>query len=248
MDCVQLWRDVEDQLVPMLQMKIGEQVVYVYLLRHSRLEGRRRVSVALSGLARGVCVSDCTAREHLRGLARKGCVKLHERGQKGHLVEVFLPAEILGRRLVSMEGLPPGKRCGPARKNPTVRLGLERREGGRCFYCRRKFEGGDVAMDHVVPLAHGGSSGAENLVAACCDCNSRKGEREAEEHLRVLFRERRLSASEFEERLEALGRLPGGRERVMAIGDKRVIARSHSVLRPKRDLKREERADRRKAI
>jgi len=211
MDCVQLWRDVEDQLVPMLQMKIGEQVVYVYLLRHSRVEGRRRVSVALSGLARGVCVSECTAREHLRGLARKGCVKLHERGQKGHLVEVFLPAEILGRRLVSMEGLPPGKRCGPARKNPTVRLGLERREGGRCFYCRRKFEGGDVAMDHVVPLARGGSPGAENLVAACGDCNSRKGEREAEEHLRALFRGRRLSAAEFDERLEAVGRLARGR-------------------------------------
>ena len=66
-------------------------------------------------------------------------------------------------------------------------------------------------MDHVVPLARGGSPGAENLVAACGDCNSRKGEREAEEHLRALFRGRRLSAAEFDERLEAVGRLARGR-------------------------------------
>ena len=183
--------------------------MYVYLLRHSRLEGRRRVNVAVSGLARGVCVSESTAREHLRGLARKGCLVLHERGQKGHVVEVFLPVEILGRRLAATVAVPPGKGCGAARKNPTVRLGLERREGGRCFYCRRKFKEGDVALDHVVPLARGGSPGVENLVAACGDCNSRKGEREAEEYLRAMFRGRRLSAAEFEERLEALGRLVG---------------------------------------
>ena len=210
-DCVQLWRDVEDQLVSMLQMRTGEHALYMYLLRHSRLEGRQRVYVALSGLARGVCVSECTAREHLRGLARKGCVKLHERGQKGHLVEVFLPMKILGRRLVSVQGLPPEKRGGPARKNREVRLELKRREGGRCFYCRRELQEGEIVMDHVVPLARGGSPGVENLVAACGDCNSRKGEREAEEHLRVLFRGRRLSAAEFEERLEALGRLAGVR-------------------------------------
>ena len=85
MDYVQLWRDVEDQLVPMLQMKIGEQSVYVYLLRHSRLEGRRRVSVSMSGLARGVCLSEWTAREHLWGLARKG--REHERTQSQSPVE-----------------------------------------------------------------------------------------------------------------------------------------------------------------
>ena len=78
--------------------------------------------VALAGLARGICVAECTAREHLRGLARKGCVKLHERG-----------------------------------------------------------------------------------------LNLRKRDREAEEHLRALFRTRRLSAAEFDERLEVLGRLVSSR-------------------------------------
>ena len=73
-----------------------------------------------------------------------------------------------------------------------------------------------MALDHVVPLARGGFLGAENLVAACSDCNSRKGEREAEEYLRELFRGRRLNAAEFDERLVAVGRLARGQQHLTA--------------------------------
>lgn len=43
--------------------------------------------------------------------------------------------------------------------------------GGKCAYCL----GDATTMDHVVPLAGGGSHDIENVVPACKTCNSRKG-------------------------------------------------------------------------
>lgn len=45
---------------------------------------------------------------------------------------------------------------------------------GVCHYCERKFRPAELTMDHVVPLARGGSSTQGNIVAACKDCNRDK--------------------------------------------------------------------------
>lgn len=44
--------------------------------------------------------------------------------------------------------------------------------GHRCVYCGRKMT--RLAMDHIIPLAKGGSHTASNVVPACKSCNSRK--------------------------------------------------------------------------
>ena len=46
-----------------------------------------------------------------------------------------------------------------------------------CVYCQRPAG----VVDHVVPLSRGGTDTLDNLVAACSDCNSRKGWRLLEE-------------------------------------------------------------------
>ncbi len=47
------------------------------------------------------------------------------------------------------------------------------RDQGTCHYC-----GGAAGhVDHVVPLARGGPTHESNLVAACANCNLRKGAR-----------------------------------------------------------------------
>ncbi|MGZ3687325.1 MAG: HNH endonuclease [Bdellovibrionota bacterium] len=62
---------------------------------------------------------------------------------------------------------------------------------GVCHYCERKFEGPELTMDHVVPIARGGTSTPGNIVAACRDCNaSKKLETPAEKLLRELAAER----------------------------------------------------------
>jgi 5-methylcytosine-specific restriction endonuclease McrA len=44
-----------------------------------------------------------------------------------------------------------------------------------CQYCSTKFNRPDLTLDHVIPLSHGGKTNWTNIVAACKDCNSRKG-------------------------------------------------------------------------
>ncbi len=45
---------------------------------------------------------------------------------------------------------------------------------GICYYCGKLSEPRDLTMDHIVPLARGGRSTKDNLVACCKDCNTRK--------------------------------------------------------------------------
>lgn len=45
---------------------------------------------------------------------------------------------------------------------------------GICHYCERKFSPKQLTMDHVVPLARGGTSSKGNIVPSCKDCNSKK--------------------------------------------------------------------------
>ena len=47
------------------------------------------------------------------------------------------------------------------------------RQRGRCYWCGEKV-GRHYHVDHVVPIALGGSNGPENLVVACPSCNLRK--------------------------------------------------------------------------
>jgi 5-methylcytosine-specific restriction endonuclease McrA len=68
-------------------------------------------------------------------------------------------------------------------------------------------------VDHVVAQVRGGGNGYRNLVSACSECNSQKGEQRAEDFLRWLFREGRLSTGELSGRLGALARLAAGKLR-----------------------------------
>jgi len=50
----QLWKQLEDLLVPRLRLSVIDRAVYSHLLRHSRLEGRARLRFSIPWLARGV--------------------------------------------------------------------------------------------------------------------------------------------------------------------------------------------------
>jgi 5-methylcytosine-specific restriction endonuclease McrA len=67
---------------------------------------------------------------------------------------------------------------------PRPRLKLTRREVFRrdsytCQYCGRKYS--DLTIDHVVPRHMGGAHIWTNVVAACPQCNHRKGGRRLDE-------------------------------------------------------------------
>lgn len=45
---------------------------------------------------------------------------------------------------------------------------------GICHYCQKKFQARELTMDHVVPIARGGTSAPGNIVPSCRDCNRDK--------------------------------------------------------------------------
>jgi 5-methylcytosine-specific restriction endonuclease McrA len=68
-------------------------------------------------------------------------------------------------------------------------------------------------LDHVVPLVRSGRNSYRNLVSSCMECNAQKGEKAADDFLRRLYRERRLTAAELAARLRALDALAAGKLR-----------------------------------
>ena len=68
---------------------------------------------------------------------------------------------------------------------------------------------GNCVIEHVVSRPAGDNS-YRNVVAACRQCNNRKGNSDAEDFLRVLYREGFLSGEEFEQRASHLQRLRAG--------------------------------------
>jgi 5-methylcytosine-specific restriction endonuclease McrA len=67
----------------------------------------------------------------------------------------------------------------PYKKVVLTRKNILRRDSFKCAYCGRSDL--PLTIDHVVPKARGGSDSWENLVAACTNCNNKKGDRTPDE-------------------------------------------------------------------
>ena len=61
-----------------------------------------------------------------------------------------------------------------ARKLRKSRWWQQKLSVGLCYYCSKLFKPKDLTMDHIVPLARGGRSTKDNLVACCKECNTKK--------------------------------------------------------------------------
>lgn len=210
-DLAQLYRDVEDHLVPSLRLSMAERAVYYHLLRHSLVEGRRVVHVSKRSLGRGIGCSFMTVHRHVRVLEEKGCLRIRERGRAGHAIEVLSPDQIISRLSHGEAAAPVDLVAIDCFGSERMRSAILRREQYRCFYCLRRLPAGAAVFDHAVPVAAGGDNSYRNIVACCFECNSIKRDRPAEEFLRELYRAARLSSAEFDQRTAALEALRAGR-------------------------------------
>jgi predicted transcriptional regulator len=189
-DAAEVWKQFEDLLVPCLGLSVVDRAAYSHLLRHSRLEGRVRLRFGILWLARGIGLSDQTARDAVRRLVSHGALRLVERDKRGHLVEVRLPGEIRGIRARGKgEGLPAaaGKPGGvnsdrggdkalsnidpyietiDFMQTKALRGAIHARERGQCFYCLRRLTSALQGLDHVVPRAQSAIPTATSSPAA----------------------------------------------------------------------------------
>jgi hypothetical protein len=168
-----VWKQFEDLVAPQLKLSVVDHAVYSYLLRHSRLEGKRRLHLSMYKLGRGTRLSAAGARHAVRRLVAKGALRLVERSKAGHVIEVRLPEEM--RRVGTKLAVASASRGANARnwglekgnfwKDKALRSAIHRREGGACFYCLRRVKARLQCIDHVVPQVRCGPSSYRNLVS-----------------------------------------------------------------------------------
>ena len=187
--------------MPRLRLSVIDRAVYSHLLRHSRLEGRRRLQFSIPWLARGVRLSQTPTRQAVRRLTAHGALRLVERSKAGHVVEVRLPAQIRAARPDRIGTGDPARlpravsfEAADFTRSEALRQAIHTRERGCCFYCLRQLSARVQCLDHVVPQVRRGCDSYRNLVSCCLECNSKKGEKPAEDFLRQLYRERTLTA------------------------------------------------------
>lgn len=216
MDAVLFLTDFRDHLAPRLDP--FEPAIYLHAVRHSRLveqdevvigfkSAAARIATSYRGNGQPIDVGTCYVK--LRSLQEKGCLKIITVEEKGTRIRVYLPREIAGvipletvQPMISLEDMD----FFSVEENRQFILVRERR---RCFYCLRALTAENHVIEHVVSRPARDNS-YRNVVAACRQCNNRKGDSDAEGFLRVLYREEFLSADEFEQRLSHLQPLRAG--------------------------------------
>lgn len=62
-----------------------------------------------------------------------------------------------------------------ANLRPSVRFDVFKRDNFTCAYCGRRPPTVTLEVDHIIPLAEGGTHDPENLATSCWDCNRGKG-------------------------------------------------------------------------
>ena len=211
-EIVEILKDIEDHLMPYLEMDSYERSLYYYLLRHSRVIGNSEVLVAIMALSKALGFSEWSARGKLRSMHKKGCIRIIERRRDGTRVSVLLAREIEGcivdeeqqTESIDIELV-------DFFREPQYREAIFKRENGVCFYCLKEITKENYVLDHVVSQVNDGDNTYRNIVASCHECNSLKQDMNGNDFLRNLYRRGVINSEELEQRLRVIDLLQDGK-------------------------------------
>lgn len=196
-----------------------EQGIFLFLLRNSHLRGETQTTVSMKGdrsklgLGSGDLtkpMSENTFTIRIASLESKGLVKKINSGRSGTTLVVTLPSQSAFYLDAQAKADVPSVTEIDYFWDEIGRAAILRREKFQCFYCFASLKGIDYVMEHVVSRPQG-TNDYRNIVAACQSCNNKKGNGSAEEFLRKLRREQRISEEEFDGRVSALDDLRSGK-------------------------------------
>jgi len=206
-----------DHVAPNLD--VYEQAIFIYLLRHSYLEGSEALVIGLKSTRKKMGfgagdgskpMSEATITKKVQSLEVKGLIRKTGSGRSGTRLTVLKPTETAFFKSASQPSVQSNIEEIDFFDDPVGRDAILRREGSRCFYCFVSLDRDNYVMEHVVSRPEGDGR-YTNIVAACRTCNNKKSNISAEGFLRTLYRGKLLSESEFQERCGALSDLQAGR-------------------------------------
>lgn len=106
-------------------------------------------------------------------------------GRRG---ETWNAEAIAAREHLGKGSLAPVKVSGRRRDTATVNA-LLTRDGNACFFCGKALDG-DITVEHLVAVAHGGPNHISNLFLAHASCNHAAGHLSAPEKVALALAER----------------------------------------------------------
>jgi hypothetical protein len=212
----QIFAQFQDHLAPRLD--VYEQAIYLYVLRHTVVEGKREEIIGFKSARKklafgvgkaGTPPSEGIVYDKLKSLQAKGCIRVLGSERSGTRIQIVLPSEIANLVPAATSTLPIDLEALDFFALPENRKLILEREKWRCFYCLAKLDENNHVIEHVVSRPEGNNS-YRNVVGACRRCNNRKSDIPAEDFLRGLYREGVLSGDEFALRLSLLNSLLAG--------------------------------------
>ncbi len=154
-----------------------------------------------------------TVKRRLSDLFEHKCIAVNRPRSGANEVSVHLPSDIpeclnlidQEERDARVEPEPRDER--DYYTDPGRRLVVLARDKNACVYCTAALSEENYVLDHLVPVAQGGTNRKHNLVAACEDCNRRRSVSNPVQFLRENYRQQLLTQEEFlrqKEYVEAL--------------------------------------------
>lgn len=144
-----------------------------------------------------------TVKRRVPPLLEHNCIAVNRQRGGANEISVHLPSDIpMCRTLIDQEAANAFSETEDQDErdyynDPGRRLVMLSRDRNACVYCTAPLAEDTFVIDHLVPLARGGTNRKHNLVAACENCNRRKSDSEAVQFLRENYRMQLLAQEEF---------------------------------------------------
>ena len=116
-------------------------------------------------------------------------------------------------------------RVGSGKRRAIIRRLLER-DGAGCFYCAQPLHDDDRTVEHLVPIAHGGTNRIGNMALCHAACNLEAGHLSVFEKIRL--RESKRPAADLVAALENILDYTGGAD--TALNDDYVVDRARAAI------------------
>ncbi len=151
----------------------------------------------------GNIIDHTTVKRRLPDLFEHNCIAVNRQRGNANEISVHLPSDIPACRVL-MDQEEREARAEPLTKDerdyytdPGRRLVVLARDGHSCIYCTTALTEENFVLDHLVPVAKGGTNRKHNIVTACDDCNRRRSDSDPVQFLRENYRQQLISQGEF---------------------------------------------------